>query len=463
MQSVKRIVNYTVFFISTLLPVSHLFSQENSPYSRYGIGDLYPTQTIAARGLAGLTAAYSDGRTLNTDNPASYGDIKSYTNGGYFTFDVGVSIDSRTLRSGTPVLKYNSVNVIPSYLLLGFPLSKKHLGMVIGLKPVSRINYNIRTDERTSIDTLTTLYNGSGGLNQAFVGIGKRWGSFSLGVNGGYMFGRKEISTDVIIFNDSVVHHNGMVASTGNYGGLFANAGAQLTLQLPGGTTDTVLHIKSNYGLTIGVAGMLKQNLNLTSDVLNETYYYSTTDGTGGSTLPYDTVSYRTNPTEKLSLPMTLNAGIMFSKNLTSTLIKDYTDNKWMIGAEGSIGRWGSDYRVNNQKDAVINNWMMRVGAAATPDNFSNNFFAHTTYRLGVFTGKDYIDADGNGLKTTAITLGLGLKIRPQRYSNQQTTINVAAEVGKRGTNVNNVTENFFKLSAGLSLSDLWFVKRKYD
>ena len=457
MQSVKRISNYTIVLISILFPVSHLFSQENSPYSRYGIGDLYPTQTIAVRGLGGLTAAYSDGRTLNTDNPASYGDMKSLANGGFFTFDVGVSIDSRTLHSETPVAKYNSVNFIPSYLLLGFPLSKRHLGMVIGLKPISRINYSIQT-KGLGVDSITTLYNGSGGLNQAFIGIGKRWGGFSVGVNGGYLFGRKEISTNVVLVNDSVGYHNGNVSSTGNYGGVFAKAGAQLSIKLKE-ALDSTRQIKSTYGITLGVGGMLKQNLNLSSDVLNETYYYNT----DGSLLPYDTVSYRSSPNEKVSLPMTLNAGIMFTKNLTSTIYK-VTDNKWMIGAEYSLGKWGTDYRSNGQKDnAVINNWLFRAGGAITPDNFSNAFFAHTTYRLGFFTGKDYVDADGNGLKTNAITLGLGLKVRQQRYSNQQTTINIAAEVGKRGTKVNNVTENFFKLSAGLSLSDLWFVKRRYD
>lgn len=454
MQSVKRIINYTVFFLSILLPVSHLFSQENSPYSRYGIGDLYPTQTIAARGLAGMTAAYSDGRTINSDNPASYGDMKAYANGGYFTFDIGVSIDARTLSSSSPVNKYKSVNFIPSYLMLGFPLSKKHLGMVIGLKPISRINYSIISNTR-GVDSMETLYNGSGGLNQAFIGIGKRWGGFSLGVNGGYLFGRKEISTQTILINDSIGYHNGNISGTGNYGGLFASAGAQVNLKL-GVKTDTLTKIKSTYGVTLGIAGMLKQNIDLRSDVLNETYYYDA----NSAIQPYDTVSYKTNPTEKVTLPMMLNVGIMFSNQIS---VLNITDNKWMIGAEYSLGNWGNQFRINGQKDALINNWLLRAGGAYTPDNFSNSFFGHTTYRLGFFTGKDYINADGNGLKTTAVTLGLGVKIRQQRYSNQQTIINLAAEVGKRGTNVNNVTENFFKLSAGLSLSDLWFIKRRYD
>lgn len=457
MQLAKQIIKCTVVFLFLFFSATLLFAQENSPYSRYGIGDLYPSQTIAARGLGGLTAAYSDGRTLNSDNPASYSDIKTYVNGGMFTFDVGVSIDARTLHNASPIAKYNSVNFIPSYIQVGFPLSKHHLGMVAGLKPMSRINYNIGSTS-LGVDSLHTSYSGSGGLNQAFVGIGKRWGGLSIGVNGGYLFGRKEISTNVILINDSIGYHNGTVSSTGNFGGLFANAGVQLHIKL-GEKNDSLSKITSSYALTIGASGTLKQNLNVSSNVLNETYYYNT----DGAIIPYDTIKFQRNPTDKAVLPAMLNVGFMITNNQYPTGFSNLSENKWGIGAELSAGNWGNDYRYNDQKDQVVNNWLFRVGGTITPNIYSAGFFAHTIYRLGFYTGKDYIDADGNGLKTTAVTLGAGLRIRTQRYSNQSTIINTAVEVGKRGTNVNNVTENFIKISAGLSLSDLWFVKRRYD
>jgi hypothetical protein len=63
-----------------------------------------------------------------------------------------------------------------------------------------------------------------------------------------------------------------------------------------------------------------------------------------------------------------------------------------------------------------------------------------------------------------AFTLGAGFPFRKFRsYDNQYTLLNWAFEFGKRGSKVNNITENFFRVSLGLSLSDLWFIKRKYD
>ena len=90
--------------------------------------------------------------------------------------------------------------------------------------------------------------------------------------------------------------------------------------------------------------------------------------------------------------------------------------------------------------------------------------FATGTYSLGFYTGKDYINADGNDYKVQAYTFGFSFNLRKFRsYDKQFTKINTSFEYGKRGTGANNITENFFKFSLGLSLSDIWFIKRKYD
>jgi hypothetical protein len=56
-------------------------------------------------------------------------------------------------------------------------------------------------------------------------------------------------------------------------------------------------------------------------------------------------------------------------------------------------------------------------------------------------------------------TFGLGLPINGT-FSN----INIAVEIGKRGTKYNNlVEENYVNFVIGLSFNDRWFVKRKFD
>jgi hypothetical protein len=108
---------------------------------------------------------------------------------------------------------------------------------------------------------------------------------------------------------------------------------------------------------------------------------------------------------------------------------------------------------------------MFKVGAQISPDPVSGrSYWGTVNYRFGFFTGQEGINADGNGLKTTGGSFGLGIPVRKwNTYSNQFTIVNTAIQFGKRGTSVNNITENFIRLSFGLSLSDIWFIPRKYD
>ena len=69
--------------------------------------------------MGGVTKHYGNGQSINFSNPASYSELK------IVTYDIGVTLDSRTLRSANPVQKYNSVNLTPSYVALGLPISKK--------------------------------------------------------------------------------------------------------------------------------------------------------------------------------------------------------------------------------------------------------------------------------------------------------------------------------------------------
>ena len=54
-----------------------VFAQENSPYSRYGLGDIVPKTNIVSRGMGGISAGYSDYQSINFINPASYSKLRT--------------------------------------------------------------------------------------------------------------------------------------------------------------------------------------------------------------------------------------------------------------------------------------------------------------------------------------------------------------------------------------------------
>jgi hypothetical protein len=471
MHLVKPMVKYFFFCVALFFISVIAYSQENSPFSRYGLGDIYPQQNIASRGMGGLSAAYTSTQAINTINPASYGSI------GLVTYDFALSVDARTLLSANPVGKYKSTNLLPSYLQLGVPLNKKGLGLVFGLRPSTRINYSIEQGSRIvydslgKTDSLHQLYEGNGSLNQVFFGLGKTWrntdklknrdkprNSFSIGFNAGYEWGAKYISTKIDFPSDSSYEnwYRSNSTDTTHFWGVFLNPGIMASVTLKE-TTDPLSKIKNSYVLALGASGALQQDLNATRDITRETFAYDA----NGNIIPIDSVSKVSGIAGKINIPMSFNGGFMLNKMLTNG---PFYVKKWGIGADYSFQQW-SKYLYYGQPDQVNNSWMIHAGAEFTPNPFSNkNIFTNGIYRVGYYMGKDYINADGNGYKVRAVTLGYSFNLRRYHsYDNQFTMINTAIEFGKRGTAVNNITENFFKFSLGLSLSDIWFIKRKYD
>jgi hypothetical protein len=59
-------------------------AQENSPYSRYALGNLVSGKNAAYRGMAGVCMADDNPLVNNPDNPASYSYLK------LTSFQVGV-------------------------------------------------------------------------------------------------------------------------------------------------------------------------------------------------------------------------------------------------------------------------------------------------------------------------------------------------------------------------------------
>ncbi len=453
---IKRVGCITV----VILCASVSEAQENTPFSRYGLGDSYPTQPVSSRAMGGLTAAFADPQFVNAANPASYGYFSRLV-----TFDLGLSLDSRTLKSRQPAGNFRSNNFIPSYLQLGIPLnSQKGWGLAFGIKPATRISYSVHDQGRLNADdSIVHRYEGNGGLNQVFIGLGKRWKNLSIGINTGYYFGHKDISTKTLLasLTDTVYtrkYYYGNATTSTLFHGAFAMAGIQYQVPLKT-IEDKASKNSRRYYMRIGATGSLKQKLNATQDISRETLTFD--PSRDNDTLHIDSVFKQADKRGKVQLPASYTVGIMLGKSIGNSL---GSFDQWQVGLQYESTRW-TDFRLMGEPDKLQNSWMLRVGGQLTPNLLqANSFWSRATYRAGFYTGKDYINADGNGLKVTAFTFGFGFNLRKfNNYTNQFTQINTSFELGKRGSSVNNITENFFRFSVGLSLSDIWFIKKKYD
>ena len=96
MQSVSSIgKRVSLLFVLSLTVILPAISQDNSPWSRYGLGDIVPTGNVATRGMGHLGAAYSDFQTINFVNPASYSRFGLQRS----ILDMGIDINSRKLSN----------------------------------------------------------------------------------------------------------------------------------------------------------------------------------------------------------------------------------------------------------------------------------------------------------------------------------------------------------------------------
>ena len=443
MQLVKPIMipkhNLTCLLL-TALPL-FCIAQENSPYSRYGVGNILPSANIQNRAMGGISAGFSDRGTINTVNPATYSDLI------LTTLDVGVEYDRRTIKSLNPLGTYKSNNGIISYLQFGFPLlygnkkaAKKQTAWAVsfGLKPISRINYKISSSTRISTDSSTSVYEGNGGINEAFIGTAIRIKKFSIGINSGYLFGSKDYSTRLGIFNDSADYfYSTNYETTTRFGGVFLNAGIQYAIDIKGGT------------LRLGAYGNLQQQYNATKDDKRETVTY---DASTGSISKIDSVFENVGQKGEVQLPSTIGAGFTIEKVHV------------LFGADFETTNWDS-YRFFGQKDLVKNSWLGKFGIQYFPSpNGSTKYFENIRYRAGVSFGSDYIAADKK-LPVYTVTLGgtFPLKLRHSFYDNQFSFMNLGFEYGNRGNNNNTIKENIFRISVGFSLSDVWFRRQKYQ
>jgi hypothetical protein len=439
------------FSLPLVIMIVSVSAQENSPYSRYGLGDIVPNQSIDTRGMGGISAGYADydkrfdskqgylkPQGVNFLNPASYAKLR------ITSFNLGFEIDSKTLRS-PDARKYTASSAIISYLQLGIPLNRqKQLGLNLGLRPLTRVNYKIQTNERHAYpdpdvpaDSISYLFEGTGGSHEVFVGLGKGFKNLSIGVNAGYFFGTKNYSTKKTFVNDTVLFYKSNYETKTSYGGFLISAGIQYQIDLDKRTR-----------LILGAYGNLRQKFNGHQDIIRETFSYDAT----GSVSRIDSVDIKKDIRGKIEYPS--NVGIGFTLD---------RQDRWMIGADFSTTSW-TEYSFFGTRDLVRDSWKFSIGGQFIPNAYDpKSYWSHVIIRAGFNFGPDYIKADGNDLKQFGISAGAGFPIRKSAYTNQATFINLGLEYGKRGNNSNLLQENLFRISLGFTLSDLWFLKKKYN
>lgn len=405
-------------------------NRENSPYSRFGVGEAANGINTTMRGIGYSSTAYGDELSINSDNPASYSWLRGTT------YELGLQAATRGIQ--TDDQKYNTGSASLAYMAIGIPLKTKRVksAFSLGLRPQTKVFYhNIDSTITPNIGKSVAEYSGEGGLNFAYIGGSVAYKGFSLGANIGYLFGTIRNSSSLVNIDTANILSSEFSRFT-QIGGIYWKGGAQY---------ETKLNKKLT--LRLGATATISQGMNLDRDE------YSLARRVKAGTLTVtDTTHTVSNISGRMTLPLSYSFGAQIgNKNWRATV--DYSNTAW------------SQYRSFGLTDSLVANAArFSAGIEYTPDPMSvYNYLSRVTYRLGFYTGTDNVLLRNTEIKYYAVTAGASLPFRRE----VQNRVHISGEYGSRGTLTNSlIKENFFKLTLGISLipgpRDEWF-KKKYN
>lgn len=418
----------------------------NSPYSRFGLGNLVDQYFMASGGMAGLSAAFQDPFHLNIKNPASLSWLQATA------FEVGLDSRYASMDGGEEVANNWSGNL--RYMALGFPLknpineaidrrrSPLGIGMAFVLQPYSSVGYDVLAElEGDGTGNTVNSFKGAGGTYRFMWGNSVRYEGFSAGVNLAYLFG-KLTNSRRIEFPDQVNAYNSEFLDETSLSGWMWEFGAQYAFEFmePNNKGEREFTGKR---LVAGIFGSGTNSFNTrtTNFVSRDNRNYN---------VVRDTISFSENVRQNGQFPSTLSVGLTYEEI-----------NRLRVGLEYGHEFW-SQYENEAKPESLSNSWNLRVGAEYIPDNGSyNNYFEKVRYRLGGFYKLDPRTFGVGQLKQFALTMGFGFPIvRPRQ---QTSFVNFAVEVGRFG-HPDLIQESYIKMGLGFTLNDnTWFFKRKFN
>jgi hypothetical protein len=392
----------------------------NSPYTRYGYGQLSDYGSANSRGMGGIGYGLRDSYYINTANPAAYTAVDSLT----FMFDAGISLQNTNFSNGA--LRQNAKNSSFDYVTMQFRLSK-FMAMSAGMMPFSNIGYNMTTtqeDPDVSGNYNVTTYSGDGGLHQLYLGLGvKPFRNLSVGANISYLWGDLNHTTNM-----------SFPANSTAFGWTEATVASIKSYKLDLGAQYTHLFDKK-HAATIGVVVSPGHNLG------NDSYIQRQlgSSNTGYTTSTRDTVF-------TMGIPLTLGIGATYTYN-----------DQLIVGADFTMQEWEKTTFMDNP-DAFCRRTKLAVGAEYIPNPMGRSYFSFIRYRVGMYYSQPYYKIQGlRAAKEFGISAGIGLPL-PQTRSQ----ISISGQyIHTQGSESRFVNENTLRICIGVTFNEQWFWKLK--
>ena len=369
-----------------------------------------------------------DSLEFNINNPSSLAKLQ-LTN-----YHVGTFYKSSSISNNLNTDKFNSANI--NYIAIGIPTKK--FGFGFGVLPYSSVGFNLQTSDDYNSDytLISRLFAAEGNINRVFFSLGMPlFKFFSVGGSVNYNFGK--FSYEKYNQYENV-----------NYG-LYSNSSSEIT--------------GFNYIISSSLIIPLKNDLKASfifnhypSSKLNsyniESLYTSTSPTINLETLgDFIDVDLSSSGLENTDL-------IISDRSIYSIGLEK--KNKWFFGLQYE-DKLSSSFE---NKFLIIDNISYRdsrvfsIGAHYIPDASSlTSYWKRVKYRFGIRNEEKSILLNNLPVNQFSLNLGLGLPLSGFSRAN------LGLEYGNVEDENKSLKENYFSIRLGLSLNDIWFIKRKFN
>lgn len=410
-----------------------------SVYSAFGVGERVSFASSQSQMMGGAGVGLRSVTYVGLENPALWSDLA--------LTQLAANAQIQGLRAEDAAgERAELTSGTFGGLALGVPLYAGRLGLVLGFRPYSRVNYlaireGVVDDPHDEIPGADLPYRvnfeGDGGLQQFRLGLGYRLGrAVAVGASLDALFGTVEYRQRTEFPTAS-----------------FAETRTTQRTQLSG--------VSATLGTVVSTAGVLGEAdvLSLGAALTLPTRLSGERTETLGLSLDQDTLAAVASG--GLTIPMRLVAGLAYVPS-----------ERWALAADVHYEPWGgfeSDFALGGFDPAAEVDQLrdrLRVGGGfqvipAGADR-SRAYFARTAYRLGAYYESGLAAPFGDGsaepsaVSTLALTGGLSLPafLPTARFD-------LGFEIGTRGSTEHGLVRDLFvRGSATINFGERWFRRR---
>jgi len=426
------IISFASFVLITLMTINaHAQVRIDSPYSRYGIGDLKLANNAKTEALGGLSFSLNDRARINTNNPASYAAIDSSS----FVFDAGFSgllLETKSLSGSNESTYFNL-----THLKVAMPITR-WLRASVGLMPYSTVGYDVSgTAQYDSIGTVESRYHGTGGLNRVYLGTGiKIIRNLYIGANASYIFGSAKYNRETIMPD---IQHAFKYRATNEVvvGSMYFDYGLQYRIRISSKEKDKLKRRDPKH-MQLGFVYSNQQKLRTTLNQSGITF----TSGGDGFEFIKDTIYLKNGAVDHTVIPTMIGGGLSF-----------YGGDKWMFGFDIRMQNWAK-FEAFGYSDSLSSSASYHFGGSYKIKGIE--------YRVGARYFDSYLELKNHKINDYGISFGVGFPLRQNSLTVSH--VDLGFEFGRKGTTADGLVEqNYFKINLGISIRNTWFQRAKYN